>query len=102
MPALLKFRHDLLRHVSRHFIIMREFLTVDTAALGHGTECCGIMIEFFQRNGRFDDLMRSIRVHTDDLAAAAGEITHHIAHMIVRDGHFHFADRFQGGSAWPL
>src|SRR5262249_18473938 len=89
------FGDNLLRYFARHLFIMIKLLAVDASPLRHGAQVRGITEELFQRTESADDLMRSVRIHPENLSPPAGDVAHDVSHVLVRDYHFNFVNRLE-------
>src|SRR4051812_44397936 len=79
----------------RHFLVMRELHRIDRAALAHRAQRRAVAEHLRERHRRVDDLRARALVHAADLAAAAGQVAHHVAEVVGRRDDFDVHDRLE-------
>jgi len=60
-----------------------ELLGVQTASAGEGAQVGGVVVQLHLRHLGPDDLERSLGVHAQDFASAAGEVAHDGTHEFL-------------------
>src|SRR5205809_4178426 len=89
------FRNDLFRFRLRYFLVVAELHRIDRAALAHRAQRGGVAEHLRQGHARPDDVRAGPLRHPADLAAAAGEIAHHLAHVLGGRHHLDVHDRLE-------
>src|SRR5436309_2683566 len=76
------FRNDLFGLRFRHFLVVAELHRIDRPALAHRAQRGGVAEHLRQGDARSHDVRAGALRHPADLAAAAGEIAHHLTHVL--------------------
>src|SRR5258708_5693072 len=92
-----RLRDDLFRQVRRKSLVMVELHGVVGAALRHAAQLGRVPEHVAQRHLRLDHLGGGPRRHAEDVATAAGEVAHHVAHEVLGHGDLDLHDRLQQG-----
>src|SRR5690606_4944298 len=81
--------------VRRSFGVLREFHGVAGATLRHGTHISGIAEHFAQRHFSADDLAGDRVFHTLNQTTTTVQVTHHVAHVVLRCHNLDLHDRLK-------
>src|SRR5258705_343635 len=86
---------DFLSHLPRHFLVMIESLSVNTAPLRHRSEGRRVAIELLEGDECLDYLVGPVGIHPENLPSPSRNIPHNITHIIFRHGNLDLVNRFQ-------
>ena len=94
-PGLLVGSDNLICLFFGNLFVVGEQRSIDAASLRHGTKDRRVLVDLSQRHIGLDDLEMTVGFHTEDLAAPSGNISHHIAHVLIRHSDGNLVDRFE-------
>src|SRR5688572_8467664 len=87
--------NDFFRLALRHLLVTRELHRVDSPSLRERAQRGRIAKHLAERYAGTDHLRFTALQHATDLAAPAGQVTHHFSHVFTGRDDFHIHDRLE-------